>query len=245
MVKKNIKQKTVVEQLMKEIRNMIIDGTYKYNDKIPTEQELAEHFGVSRTSVREAIKSLSYLGILESHTSRGTRVSENNSIAEQAASWSVILGYEKMREVFELGTALDTQVIIILLDYSKNKKLHASFKKEMDAITAKMNDFAKENNLEQYKQEFSNYFRTLYGASNNSVFIALNECIDSLIVNKVCDAYFKTNNLVQAAEYLSNLWGFILSGSLPECVKTIQEFGEFTYKIFVLCKELDNDTNRL
>jgi len=37
-----IKQKTVVEQLMKELRHMIAQGDYKTNDKLPTELELAK-----------------------------------------------------------------------------------------------------------------------------------------------------------------------------------------------------------
>ena len=100
---------------------MITDGTYKLNERFPTEQELAERFGVGRSSVREAIKTLSHLGILESHTSQGTYISKNNRIAEVATAWSVILGYEKMQEIFALGTALDSQVAVILVTKLKDR----------------------------------------------------------------------------------------------------------------------------
>ena len=65
MIKKKIKQKTIVEQVMEEIKNLIASGQYKVDDKIPSEAELCEMFGVSRPTIREAIKVFNYLGVLE------------------------------------------------------------------------------------------------------------------------------------------------------------------------------------
>lgn len=53
--REQIQQKTVVAQAMEKIRELITSGFYKPGDKIPTEQELAEHFGIGRSSIREAI----------------------------------------------------------------------------------------------------------------------------------------------------------------------------------------------
>ena len=239
-----IRQKTVVEQLMKEIRSLIANGEYRHNDKIPTEIELAERYGVSRSSVREAIKTLSYLGILESHTSRGTRISKKNRIAEEAASWSVLLGYEKMNEVFVLGTALDTQVSIIIINNLKNKvHSYTGVKKEISATIKKMYKYAKENAIDKYISEFSQYFRILYKASYNTVFISLNECIDSLIVNKVCKAYYETGNLYNATKYLDEILGSIVEQSLEKNLKAVQEYGKFAYDCFTACYKMKEDND--
>ena len=48
-------------------------------DKIPTEAELAESMGVGRNSIREAIKILVYLGVLEIRRAEGTFVCEGFS----------------------------------------------------------------------------------------------------------------------------------------------------------------------
>ncbi len=236
----DIRQKTIVEQLMNEIRKMIADGTYKQSEKIPTEQELAERFSVSRTSVREAVKTLTYLGVLESRTSQGTRITKRNRIAEEATAWSTILGYEKMYEVFVLGTAIDTQVVIILQNSfrdNKSLKKDSTLFQDMNANIMNMLVAAKENDLEKYIKEFSQYFRLLYNEVGNNVFISLNDCIEGLIVEKVCTAYYMTSNLFSATNYLSEIWDCISNGYLVELINTIQDYGIFAYNCFSICYE--------
>lgn len=56
------------------LKSYISDGNLKPGDRLPTETELATRFGVSRLSLREATKSLEFLGILESRPGRGLSV---------------------------------------------------------------------------------------------------------------------------------------------------------------------------
>ena len=71
---KKIKNKSVVQTVVDSITKAIIAGELKPGDKIPTELELAESFGVGRNSIREAIKILVYYGILEIRRAEGTFV---------------------------------------------------------------------------------------------------------------------------------------------------------------------------
>lgn len=233
MKKKQIRQKTVVEQLMQEIRRMITDGEYKSNQRIPTEQELAERFNVGRSSVREAVKTLSHLGVLESHTSQGTYISENNRIAEVATAWSVILGYDKMKEVFELGSALDTQVAFTLLEGLKTSpEYYAPLAKEVGAIIAHMRKAATSDDFDFFHRNFVKFFRALYEATGNMVFVSLNECIESLIVRRVCEAYYRTGKMQQAADLLDGIWKAIQASSLADTVRNFQVYGVFAYDTF-------------
>lgn len=232
-MKKPIKQKTVVEQLVHELREMIINGSYKENDRFPTEQELSERFGVSRTSVREALKTLSYLGILESQTSRGTRVSFNNRIVEEAASWAVMLSYNSMYDVFVLGSALDTQVAIIV--YNKIRRdpdSQARLISDMDAIIANMKGYAAKNDVKKFEIAFSEYFSVLYEASDNTVIIALNNCIDSLITKKTCKAYYETDQLMDATEALEAIWLCAKEGTMEGAIAAVQNYGNFAANTF-------------
>ncbi len=72
---KSLKTETVVQRVVNSLTEGIISGELKPGDKLPTEPELSENFGVARTSVREAIKILAYMGVLESRRSEGTFVS--------------------------------------------------------------------------------------------------------------------------------------------------------------------------
>lgn len=71
-----IARKTLSETVTAEIRKYIIDHDLKTGDRLPTEQQFAELFGVSRISIREATKALSFLGIIRAATRRGLTVGE-------------------------------------------------------------------------------------------------------------------------------------------------------------------------
>lgn len=59
------------EQVLAQIEAKIIDGQLRPGEKLPSERELVEVLGVSRNSVREALRSLEALGIIDSHTGSG------------------------------------------------------------------------------------------------------------------------------------------------------------------------------
>ena len=71
---KPIKPKKVSSQIADQIRESILAGDFTPGDKLPPERELAEMFGVSRPSVREALNILSSSGLVMSYQGGGTVV---------------------------------------------------------------------------------------------------------------------------------------------------------------------------
>ncbi len=53
------------QHIFEQIRNAILDGRLKPGDRLPTENELMERFKVSKSTLREALRSLEILGLLE------------------------------------------------------------------------------------------------------------------------------------------------------------------------------------
>lgn len=109
-----IKQKTVVEQVMDRIRELIASGQFKKNNRIPTESELAETFGIGRSSIREAIKVFNYLGVLESRTAKGTFVCERSNISSEALTWSILLGRDDYCELIDMRGAMEMWSMLVL-----------------------------------------------------------------------------------------------------------------------------------
>lgn len=70
-----IKVQNPVDLIISQIRNLISTGAVKPGEKLPPERKLAEHFGVSRTQVREAINKLEIYGIVKVQPQSGTTVS--------------------------------------------------------------------------------------------------------------------------------------------------------------------------
>ena len=108
---KKIKSKSVVQTIVDSITKAIIAGDLKPGDKIPTEMELAESFGVGRNSIREAIKILVYYGVLEIRRAEGTFVCDGfNKIMIDPMVYGVILHQSQdyvnlmeLREMMEVG----------------------------------------------------------------------------------------------------------------------------------------------
>lgn len=71
---KNLKKESVVQSVINCLTEAMRNKELKPGDRIPPEPDLAASMGVARSSVREAIKILSYLGVLESKRSEGTFV---------------------------------------------------------------------------------------------------------------------------------------------------------------------------
>ena len=61
------------------IKQMIVDGTLKPGDKLPIEKDLGESLGVSRGPLREAVRALSIMGVLETRQGDGTYVTTLDS----------------------------------------------------------------------------------------------------------------------------------------------------------------------
>lgn len=73
----------VFERVAEQIEKRILDGELHKGDRLPTERELAEQFQVSRTAVREAMKSLAQKGLINMRPGRGTIVIDGASEALQ------------------------------------------------------------------------------------------------------------------------------------------------------------------
>ena len=64
----------VAEEIVQQLRALILRGDYAGGDKLPPERKLAEELGVNRASLREAIKSLEHMGLVKTRQGDGTRV---------------------------------------------------------------------------------------------------------------------------------------------------------------------------
>ena len=105
---------SAVQYLLDSFNHELLSGSLRPGDQIPTEVELSEQFGVSRNTVREAVKILVAMGVLEIRRPVGTFVCEG--FTEPMISpllYGVILGrgdsYDELmdlREIMETGTML-------------------------------------------------------------------------------------------------------------------------------------------
>lgn len=103
-----VKSTRIYEEIVRQIRQMIAEGRLKSGDRLPPERDLAEKFVVSRTSVREALRTLESLGLVEIRPGEGTfvrRVSVESLVQPLAAV--VASQREAIGELFEARRLLE------------------------------------------------------------------------------------------------------------------------------------------
>jgi GntR family transcriptional repressor for pyruvate dehydrogenase complex len=74
-----VKTSRLYEQIVQQVEDAILKGQLKPGDQLPAERDLAHSFGVSRTAVREAVKTLREKGLVEAYSGRGTFVTNGTS----------------------------------------------------------------------------------------------------------------------------------------------------------------------
>ncbi len=67
-----IKKTRVAEEIADRIRVLVLDGTFPTGQALPAERALAEQFGVSRGSIRDAFRTLETIGLLVTRHGQGT-----------------------------------------------------------------------------------------------------------------------------------------------------------------------------
>jgi GntR family transcriptional regulator, transcriptional repressor for pyruvate dehydrogenase complex len=67
-------KKRLAQEATNQLKNLILQGSYKPGEKLPPERKLAEKFGINRATLREALKDLEHLGLVRIRQGDGTRV---------------------------------------------------------------------------------------------------------------------------------------------------------------------------
>ena len=76
----------IAAQMMEQIRS----GALRPGDRLPPERALAEEYGVSRTAIREALRSMEMMGCVESHVGEGTYI-KTPSLQEIVDPFSMLI----------------------------------------------------------------------------------------------------------------------------------------------------------
>jgi len=103
---KRIESKTKYSQIIEQILEMIRIKVYKPGDRLPNERLLAKEMGVSRGALRESLKALIILGIIDSRQGDGTYISSEQIGLEHALivlKNPTVERIIRLREVIELG----------------------------------------------------------------------------------------------------------------------------------------------
>jgi GntR family transcriptional repressor for pyruvate dehydrogenase complex len=104
----HIRQRRLSDTIVEQLETMILESTLQPGQRLPAERALAERFGVSRPSVREAIQKLAARGLLVSRQGGGNYVSDSLGSSFSDPLMSLIEGRpEAQRDLLEFRHTLE------------------------------------------------------------------------------------------------------------------------------------------
>ncbi|MCY6484589.1 FadR/GntR family transcriptional regulator [Clostridium aestuarii] len=174
-----IKNTKVYEQVIEQIKGMISDGTLKRGDKLPSERDLVQQLGVSRASIREALRALDIIGLIESRQGEGNFIRESfeNGLVEPL-SIMFMLNESKPKEIFELRKVMEIETAALAA-----KRISESELEVLKDLVNKMEN----SNDEEIKVKIDKKFHyTIAHASGNFVIFNILNTLSTLI-----DAFIK------------------------------------------------------
>ena len=108
-------------EIVKQLREMITNDRLKSGDKIPSERELSERLNVGRSSVREALRALELLGLIETRHGEGTFIRDFKGHQLVQLLSSFILQDEKAKQdVIETKHFIEMDCLRLLLQKTRD-----------------------------------------------------------------------------------------------------------------------------
>ncbi len=126
-VYKVVRTSRLYEQIVQQIEESVLNGSLKPGDQLPAERDLAQRLGVSRTAVREAVKTLREKGLVEAYSGRGTFVTDGTSqAARQSFDLMVKIGQQEgSPHLAELRLILEPGIAALAAERVKEEDLTA------------------------------------------------------------------------------------------------------------------------
>ncbi|WP_020614398.1 FadR/GntR family transcriptional regulator [Sediminispirochaeta bajacaliforniensis] len=182
--KSRISRVSVVDQVCDAIKHDMFDHVWETGDKLPSESEFAQSFGVNRLSVRMALQKLSTLGLIETRVGEGSFVKDFSLkpiLREIAAVYSE---KERRKDVEQLRNLLEGECqSLAIIKATDEEKAH--LRELLDEYYEKSAVFFQDIDNRQYLEQLVEAdFAFHYGIiklSHNRLYIDIYYMVQQLI----------------------------------------------------------------
>lgn len=108
---KPVSRVTLGEQVAAQLAEQIQQGRWKPGDKLPSETELCGTLGIGRSTLREALKSLAFVGLVQMRPGEGTYVLDGSDmLADRIRANGVLKTEQGLRDVSEARLTVETEL---------------------------------------------------------------------------------------------------------------------------------------
>jgi GntR family transcriptional repressor for pyruvate dehydrogenase complex len=174
-----IKQRRAFEEVCDQIRGAVARGELVPGDRLPPERDLCEQFGVSRTAVREALRSLEVAGIIycQQGMGGGSFIRKGDSdVVAQAVQDMVLLGQIPTESITE--ARIELTALAIRLACKKGTKA------DFDAIEADIErsaELTRKGDFSRRTTYITEFYRVLARATHNEIVVMMLDSLSEIV----------------------------------------------------------------
>ena len=134
----NVVQEPAFVKIINQIKEQISNGELQPGDRLPPERQLAEMMGVNRHTVREALKTLEYMGVVDCKTGMGTVINNlgQDLLIDQICQATDFSPQQLLSDIMELRFLLEPGIAALAAQRATQP--------ELAAMQEAMNDLEKE-----------------------------------------------------------------------------------------------------
>jgi GntR family transcriptional repressor for pyruvate dehydrogenase complex len=129
-----IRREPVATQIARRLVEVILSGQIEPGSRMPSERQLAEAFGVGRSAMREALKALSLIGLVEVRQGDGTYLRKaDTALLPEVIEWGLLLGEPRTMDLVEARQEIEI-VLAGLAAQRRNDDQIARLQTELTAL---------------------------------------------------------------------------------------------------------------
>ena len=130
------KRESAVDIVVNSIKQLLMERRLKPGDKLPNELEISEGLGVSRGSVREAMKILSAFGLVDIRVGNGTYVCETpgNELIDSLL-FSFFVSNPDISNLYEFRKIFETDILELILEHYDENAAERKKREELKALS--------------------------------------------------------------------------------------------------------------
>ncbi|MDF2610154.1 MAG: regulatory protein GntR [Lachnospiraceae bacterium] len=220
-------------RIIEYVKSQIMSGEIRIGDKLPAERELSESLGVSRNSVREALRTLDIMGVISSQHGAGNYLTgdfEKNLM--ETMSMMFIMNQIYYEQISQLRLGLEIQAMMLAIDNITEHQIE-----QLESILSKLEQGTEENNVVLDKQ----FHYTITLASKNLLIIDILQAVADVMDHFIVDLRKEILDTKESKQKLQEAHGLMLK-SLKNKDKELGR--EALYKHFsVIDEKLSKITN--
>lgn len=121
-----VKKETLTEQVMSQLANKITSGELEPGERLPDERSLATMFGVTRSRIREALRALSLIGLIDIKPGGGSFVSAaSGQIPRETILWSFHRELSNVSDLYDARRLIEGTVYLSCYDHRTSDVIDA------------------------------------------------------------------------------------------------------------------------